>query len=197
MLICVDDLDLNISEGFKMAEMIRKYLVNPYSIILIAVKVEQLIDVIANNYRNNTSTEIVHSTQCEEMAQKYVDKLLPRGNRIPMPLITDFCERNLQFVDDNGIASVAEPNFSVKEKVVQMIFQKTGYVFYNTQHLSPIVPKNLRSLRHLFGLLYSLPDARNEEWEDNETGREIFKDYFLGTWVATQLANDDQVFAQQ
>lgn len=196
LLICIDDLDLNISEGYTMAEMLRKYLINPYCIILVSVKVEQLIDVIATAHHKEVKGSGISWAQCKQMAQKYSEKLLPREQRIALPIVNDFCERELKIESADGEQEIIKHKFSVKEKVVQMIFQKTGYVFYNTQYLSPIIPTNLRNLRHLIGLLYTLPDARNEEWKDNEIGREAFKDYFFNTWTL-RLNEKDRVFAHQ
>ena len=36
------------------------------------------------------------------MAQKYVTKLLPLGNRIMMPVPADYCEYSLNIVDENN-----------------------------------------------------------------------------------------------
>ena len=202
LLICIDDLDLNISEGYNMAEMLRKYLICPDCMILVAVKVGQLIEVIATAHRKEIKEADISWERCIYMAQRYVAKLFPRGNRVIMPIPTDFYEYNLEIVgskkfkpEEENMSKEKEPKFTVKEKVVQMIFQKTGYVFYNTQHLSPIIPKNLRSLRHLLGMLYAVPDAKTNG-NDNEIGRDTFKNYFFGSW-ASQLPNMDYTFAQQ
>lgn len=195
LLICIDDLDLNISQGYKMSEMLRKYLINPYCIILVSVKVEQLIDIIATEHKHLVKDTEISWEQCKLMAQKSVAKLLPRGNRVVMPSFDEISERDLIILDENG--KKLGDSAPVKESVVQMIFQKTGYVFYNTRYLSPIIPANLRSLRHLLATLISLPDARDENWDDDETGREVFKDYFFGTWVEANLNPKDNAFAQQ
>lgn len=198
LLICIDDLDLNISEGYKMAEMLRKYLICPYCVILVAVKVEQLIEVVATALMKEVKDSKIAWEQCLIMAQKYVTKLLPREQRVVMPDSLDICERRIQIavIGDNATETEKKLNdLTVKERVVQLIFQKTGYVFYNTQHPSPIVPKNLRSLRHLIGTLEAMPDCKNADG-DNEMGREMFKDYFFNTW-AKQLRPDDYSFARQ
>lgn len=198
LLICVDDLDLSFKQGYEMAEMLRKYLINPYCVVLASVKVEQLIDIIAAEHQHKVKDTELKWDYCKQVAQKYVAKLLPRGNRVVMPAAEDFCERDLQIADVDGKELFPkEQRMTVKEKVVQMIFQKTGYVFYNTRYLSPIIPMNLRSLRHLLGLLCNLPDARDEQWNDNEVGREAFKDYFFSTWVSQHLLDKDFNFAQQ
>ena len=195
LLICIDDLDLNISEGYKMAEMLRKYLIGPHCMILVAVKVGQLIEVIATAHKKEMIGADISWDRYMYMAQRYVAKLLPRRNRIVMPIPTDFCDYALEIRNSKGELMENGSKFSVKEKVVQMIFQKTGYVFYNTQRLSPIIPKNLRSLRHLLGMLYSVPDAKTNG-NDNEIGRDSFKNYFFGSW-ASQLPDMDYTFAQQ
>lgn len=196
VLICIDDLDLNIKDGYQMSEMLRKYLINPYCIILVSVKIEQLIEIIATAHSKEIKDTKLDWSYCMTVAQKYVTKLLPRGNQVPMPSVEDFCEKELYIADYEGKIDAKEPAYVMKEKIVQMIFQKTGYVFYNTLHLSPIVPRNLRNLRHLLGMLYSLPDARDEYWDDVETGREVFKDYFFNTWTQ-QLTTDDANFAKR
>lgn len=197
LLICIDDLDLNISEGYKMAEMLRKYLVCPQCIILVAVKVEQLIDVIATTHMNEVKNTKITWDDCLLMAQKYVTKLLPRGNRVAMPTFTEICEYRLKIADlDDNADDLGINEITVKERIVQLIFQKTGYVFYNARYISPIVPKNLRELRHLLSSLEVLPDAKEADGKDNEIGREVFKEYFFGTWVL-KLSNKDQKFAHQ
>lgn len=197
LLICIDDLDLNIKDGYQMSEMLRKYLINPYCIVLVSVKVEQLIEIIATAHSQEVKDTELKWPYCMNMAQKYVAKLLPRGNQVPMPSAEDICEFKIKIADINEQDdNLGLKDLTVKERVVQLIFQKTGYVFYNGQYLSPIVPTNLRSLRHLLSTLEALPDARTENWEDNETGRTIFKDYFFNTWVK-RLTIADYDFAQQ
>lgn len=193
LLICVDDIDLNVKDAYKMSEMLRKYFVSPYCLVLVSVKVEQLEEVIAIYHEHEYKMLPSSSLQ---IAQKYVAKLFPRGNRVPMPAIEDICERQIKLAESYGEKEKGLKDLTVKERVVQLIFQKTGYVFYNGQYLSQIVPTNLRSLRHLLGTLESLPDARGEKGEDNEIGREVFKNYFFGSWAA-QMPKEDYNFAQQ
>lgn len=196
LVVCIDDIDLNILEGYKMAELLRKYLLTcPRLIVLVAVKIDQLEDVIANAHKLIFNNEKISWDDCQQMARKYTAKLLPRGNRILMPSIDEISERDLIIIDETG--EERGDRSPVKESVVQMIFQKTGYVFYNTRYLSPIIPRNLRSLRHLLATLISLPDARDEKWNDNETGREVFKEYFFETWVNNNLKVEDRGFAEQ
>lgn len=193
VLISIDDLDLNVTEGYLMAEEIRKYLSSPEAcIVLMSIKVEQMIEVV-QSYLRESMSQIIPNDTIKEMAIKYVTKLIPQNRRIQMPSGEEIVERPLKFEDDK---ETIEPYPLVKESVAQLIFQKTGYVFYNAQSVSPIVPTNLRELRHLLVTLENLPDARDAEWNDNETGRDVFKDYFYETWAA-KLPRADYEFAQK
>jgi len=202
ILICIDDMDLNMSQGYKMAELVRKYLIGKYCIILVSVKVEQLVDIVAIAMRNELGKDNVSLDYCQLMAQKYVVKLLPQSNRVFMPSPTDFCEVPFALLDDKKVPSGIDETFvPIKEYVVRLIYKKTGYVFYNTQSLSPIIPLNLRSLRHLIATLSSIvSDAveydSNENKIDHEEGREAFKEYFFNSW-ATILPGKDYEFAQR
>ena len=83
VLICIDDLDLNISEGYTMAEEIRKYLSSPQAcVILMAIKVEQMEEVVRNFLRQRMNKDIILNPAIEEMAEKYVTKLLPQNHRV-------------------------------------------------------------------------------------------------------------------
>lgn len=198
LVLCIDDLDLNMTEGYKMAEMIRKYLVNPYCILLVAVNVDQLVNVIATAIEQETKgSQIITYVQCYHMAQKYVVKLLPQSNRIEMPNPMDFCNRTFLFKTTRGDESAAgtKANVLLKDFIVRLIYQKTRYVFYNGLELSPIVPRNLRELRHLIAKLYNQEDAWLEGGAESNHGREAFHEYFFETW-AEKLPSEDYEFAQ-
>ena len=194
VLICIDDLDLNISEGYKMAEEIRKYLSSPSAcIVMMAIKAEQIEEVVQSYLRENTSKIIVRGT-ITDMANRYVTKLLPQGNRVWMPKGESVVERKVQLY--NG-EKLEDEYTSVKDAVVKLIYRKTRYVFVNGRNLSPIVPTNLRSIRHLMGLLWEMSDiSRDEITPANTTNKVLFKNYFYYTW-ADLLRDDDQRFIKE
>ncbi|MCQ2313123.1 MAG: hypothetical protein MJZ84_06735 [Paludibacteraceae bacterium] len=180
LVISIDDLDLNIEGGYKMAEEMRKYLCNsPYCIVLVALKVDQLERVIMSSLREKMKINI-SNVYILDMAKRYVTKLLPIGNRVLMPLGTEIAECKLIIFDRELFP---HPYPSVKEAVVRLIYSKTRYIFVNTRSLCPIVPTNLRELCHLVGELWDLPDAKNEDGEDIINNKTIFKQYFYYTWT--------------
>lgn len=188
MVICIDDLDLNMSEGYQMAEEMRKYLCNSKRcIILVALKVEQMNEVIASYLRENTNNEIIDKDSVFEMANHYITKLLPLSHRVWMPSGSEIAEREVIIIDREG----KEHKYtSVKEAVVWLIFQKTRYIFVNGRATSPIVPTNMRNLRHLLGTLLDMPPAKDNENRDNVENKRIFKQYFFHKWIECLSSKD-------
>lgn len=190
LTISIDDLDLNVSEAYTMAEQIRKYLVGKHCIILMSLKVEQLIEVIANYLNSRTAPE--KSLDTPAMAAKYLTKLIPMSNRVMMPKVYDLCDKALVVLKDNN-GEIEKDFNSVKEAVVQLIYMKTRYLFYNSKgSVSPIVPNNLRSLRHLLGMLLNMNDF--ERNTVSMANKNAFKAYFYHTWIR-QLNDKNQRFA--
>lgn len=194
VLICIDDLDLNVTEGYQMCEEIRKYLCNPsVCVVLMSIKVEQMIEVV-QSYLREKMEDIIKDPTITEMAVRYVTKLLPSPHRVVMPKGEGIVE--LPVIIENDKTS--EPPFeSVKDAIVKLIYRKTRYVFVNGRNLSPIVPTNLRSMRHLVSLLWDMSDiSRDKITPANTSNKVLFKNYFYYTW-ANQLREEDQKFLRE
>ena len=186
VLISIDDLDLNITEGYTMAEEIRKYLSSPrVCVVMMAIKIDQLVEVV-QSYLRKQLHPIVPNETITEMALRYVTKLLPLSNRIMMPTGDSIVEKQLVIRNGENIDQFE----SVKESVVQLIYRKTRYIFVNGRNLSPIVPTNLRSVRHLIGLLCNMPNVTDTNGEEITRNKADFKHYFYHTWVRNLNAKD-------
>ena len=185
LVISIDDLDLNVGEAYVMAEQIRKYLVSKQCLLLVSLKVEQLIEVIANYLNNQAAPN--KSLDAPAMAAKYVTKLIPTENRVNMPKIYDLCDMQLKVYNNQEDQHPKDYN-SVKEAVVQLIYMKARFLFYNSKgSVSPIVPNNLRSLRHLLGMLLNMNDFSGNE--ASIANKHAFKSYFYQTW--TRLLSEE------
>lgn len=196
-VVKIDDLDLNITGAYKMAEQIRKYLVSDKCIILISVNIDQLVQVISNSISKDFIKG--EGANAEEMAQKYVDKLIPVENRINMPRVRNLsdiklfiCSREINEQNIEEEKEIVHYN-SVKEAVLKLIYQKTSLLLYNMRgSVSPIVPNNLRSLRHLIQLLLSMPFYKDSK--DSSENLQNFISYFYRTWIG-KLQREDKEFA--
>ncbi len=197
LLICIDDIDLNMSRAYRMCEEIRKYLNNKHCLILMSVKVDQLIDAIENSIHNDAN--FPDTMDFGGMASKYVDKLIPVPVRVNMPHAYDLCDYRLEVYERRAEESeLIYPSLSVKSGVVRKIFATSRFLFYNSKgSVSMIVPNNLRSLAQLIGLLFSMRDidsVRDDEINEVlENNKNLFKSYFYKSWVK-QLNRNNQVF---
>lgn len=190
IVLAIDDLDLNMTEGYKMAEQIRKYLNHKSCILLIGLNVSQLSTVIQNSIAKELKTSPSESPELSVMASKYVMKVIPYGNRVLMPSIGELCNMKLQICRRGDALKELKDLNSVKDEVTRLIFMKTRYLFYNEKgSVSPIVPMNLRSLRLLLGMLMHM-----EDFEDNKShsgNKRIFKSYFFNEWTKCLDSHQD------
>lgn len=194
LVIPIDDIDLNVEGAFEMCEQIRKYLSIPESIILIAVKPEQLKDVVASQFYEAMGKipSLYPEGYFSGMALRYLAKLLPSSTRISMSQVYDFCDESLQIYKSHSYITPirTKPIFeskTIKDGIVDLIFRKTRFLFYNSRGgVSLIIPNNLRQLNSLLGLLCKMEDLEgNEEADRDKLKRngDAFKNYFFNIWT--------------
>lgn len=190
LLIPIDDIDLNCSQAYKMCEQIRKYLAVAGCIVFMAVKVDQLQSIIAENIganfirRDGVNTSAAYSNDFNVMAEKYVMKFIPTSARIFMPKVYSLINSEIEIRRGERLVISARP---LKDIVVELIFRTTRYLFYNLRgSISPIVPNNLREFFILVGLLASMEQIRNSRASGTkqvlESNKIKFKHYFFNEW---------------
>lgn len=188
IIFIVDDIDLNIPGAYDMCEQIRKYLCMPECIIMISFKYEQLQSAVYTAMKRSFEKNTIPRQEIEDMVNRYLDKFIPNAQRIHMPAAYDLCDRTLRVYDKNGDL-VPILHMTVKDAVVNLIFNKTRFLFYNSKGgISPIVPNNLRELFQLIGLLWIMPDlppkkGSPERWNTLEANKNVFKTYFFNYWT--------------
>lgn len=190
LLISIDDIDLNVKLAYEMVEQIRKYLILPNVMILMAVKIDQLSMVIQENLSKQFDQALKHDTRIltgndiSEMAERYINKLIPIESRIYIPSPDVFFGNSLVIKDRENVVFEAD---TVRDAIPSLIFTKCRYLFYNTRGTtSPIVPRNLRDLRLLLQMLIKMNDY-SEVKPINMTealgNKQQFKRYFFSTWL--------------
>ena len=189
LVIGIDDIDLNTKQAYRMAEQIRKYMILPNVIILMAVKLDQLSSVIrlelTRQFREvmQNGNGSLSDSDVSEMAERYLNKLIPLQTRIFIPDPSSFFSRRLEIVGHDG---KTEKSYDmVREAVPALIFAKCRYLFYNTKGAtSLIVPRNLRDLRMLIRMLFLMVDYDKNDTTGRSAGnKQQFKRYLFGTWL--------------
>lgn len=202
LIIPIDDIDLNSNMAAEMLEQIRKYLIHPNIIILLSVKLDQL--AMTKLLRIQKDYEALNPTMgsrkrgisvFDEMVDAYLTKTLPHSQRIYMPDGSSYFEHQVSIIGCDG--KIKESFDTVRQMVLELIYRKTRYLFYNYEsRTSFIVPDNLRQLRHLIGLLYSMNDYWTEEKpihrESNKYNKLLFKKYLFEDWTSDNLTIEMQ-----
>jgi hypothetical protein len=195
LVLSVDDVDINTKHAFTMVEQIRKYLVHPKVVVLLAVKLDQL--ALAVKLQNYKEFEIlldnknISSDMIDEMTDRYLGKFIPLGQRIFLPDASVYFKSKLKLTEKDKDGKEVEYD-NVRDAVTTLIFRKTRYLFYHTRGTtSYIVPRNLRELRHLIAMLYAMKDYK-ENGEEHLYNKDLFKKYFFETWTANNLSIDGQ-----
>ncbi|UKK67547.1 hypothetical protein L6466_13490 [Prevotella communis] len=208
LILRIDDVDMDFAQASEMIESMRKYFVQPNLLVFVSCSLEQLKLIKVREFMSGLKDGSKKSC-CEELAEKYLTKVFPQSHCIQMPEPATYHDYELyiigKFVTEAGLdcpidsdeenmnKEVSRRKFvSVKQALLELILKKTRYLFYNTNYYeSYIVPRNLRELRQLMKLLITMPDyhADNQEHPHNKT---LFKEYFYGTWVHSNLISDDR-----
>ncbi len=193
LIVPIDDLDINIEYAYKISEQIRKYLMIPSVVIIMAVKVEQLKQCIETVYRKQLEElikagERITKEEPINMAAKYVEKLIPDGRKISLPEIRAISQSGKDAVKivflgkevDETIteekykkkvnllkdykSNIGNSELGIEKTLLAYIYDKTGIVFVKPEiTVHPIVPNTLRELVNLLSVLGKMGDYKDED----------------------------------
>lgn len=198
LVIVVDDMDYNWKRAYEMTQMMAKYLCQKRCIILVSVSISQMVDVVRTSFQNELRTKDEEGLFFQ-VAYKYISKLIPLQNRVEMPHVYDMCNRKIEIYAHRGDENKIADYDTIKDAIVREIFIKTRYLFYNYRDgVSPIVPRDLRMLRQLLGMLLKMKPYKKdsevaEERLSNQQNKLMFQSYFFTNWTQ-QLGHDSRMF---
>lgn len=176
LLIRIDDIDLNTKHAYEMVEQIRKYLMLPNVVILMAVKLEQLFEIIKQEnikeFEESLDKEEMDTTQITLITERYLEKLVPVNRRNYMP--------NKSRINLNTGVTIKCKNdtekiySSISTAVESTIYKKTGLAFLtNSDNVNYIIPENLREIKQLLGFLEDMDDVKRTTREKIDSSLEI------------------------
>lgn len=153
LVIPIDDVDMNLEKGYQLLEAIRKYLMTPNVIVLLAADYVQLGRLCVNEYSRFWKEKDGRS---EHLALEYIEKLLPTGRRIYMPeLYQDeiLYGKKIVIEDEKG------NRLSIKETIFNQVWEHTGLLLnMNAEMRHWLLPHSLRKLSNYMNLMHSLQD---------------------------------------
>ncbi len=202
LIIPIDDLDINIKYAYKITEQIRKYLVLPNVLIIMAINIDQLKKCVEMEFRKQFSTLMsrqnpISDNEFINMAAKYVEKLIPDGRKISLPEIRAISQSGNDSVEliyhKRGVKENTlekDNRTGIEERILGYIYDKTELVFIKPQNgVHRLIPNTLRGVVNLLSVLGKMEDIKEGESKRETQLRNIllFEDYFLHTWMPDNL----------
>lgn len=186
LVIPIDDFDLNVKHACEMAEQIRKYLMIPQVLILMAVNMEQFLEVKEQEVISDFQVLLEHgdlASSTKSITNRYVQKLIPFHRRMFLPdLLQYFQPVLIEFFGQK--LSLEE---SLKKSITKFIYENTGLILCQSDDsVYPLFPKSLRELVSFMKVLSRFDQGNKKE------NLLIIEEYFWNWWVADNLSFEQQ-----
>lgn len=182
LVISVDDLDMNVDNGFKSLEQLYRYIAVPNVILFVTIKFEQ-IEYLAEKkgYRLfpniNREIEGEKTEYVEKYAMDYLEKLIPVQNRVYMP---DLSNRFLDYRTGWKIpCHDGKESLDLKTSLYRKIYESTGMCF-NICGEKPYIlePESLREYNGYFNIFGSISEKELTNDEKMWNCERFIEDFF-------------------
>lgn len=189
LVIAIDDADMNISQTYQILEDVRKYLLLPNVIILMAANMTQLEITLEQYFMDGYSsclrfTGSMGSVEhCHEIAELCLEKVIPSSRRIFLPKLEEhwqeiwirYQDKAKEVSTESGSKDKEKYNllavpgqkedgtaWTYQEQLLHFLHKKTGMVFLPPKNfLHNLLPKNFRELTHFLAYFGAMPDVEN------------------------------------
>lgn len=227
LVIQIDDTDVNISRVYEILEDIRKYLIIPNVVILIAAKFEQLINCVEQHFLKEyevllkSPAKRLSDYEPQHISTRYMDKLIPESRRIYLPNISVF-NGDIEIVC-KGKGYEGFPQFKkvyiknskyrknskyscrdFQDQILDYIYMKTGIRFLSwssAKDIHYVIPKTMRELVHFLSFLRTLETCIDENKKIKKEimykNLNLFRTYFVNTWIQSNLDQGYIIFLKK
>lgn len=191
LVVSIDDLDINISNGYRLFEDIRKYLMIPNVIVLMTVKKEQLAKICQEYYFREfrESGKYRESTKryVEDMVKEYMNKLMPEHRQVTLDSGKNwkyFGEQKITLVV--GEKSEVQKEGTIKEIILRDLYDKLGMLFDPAGGCADILtPDTIRELSN-----WSIEIEKISEADGREAYSWFWKQEF--PWLCLKYLTDEE-----
>lgn len=149
LVIPVDDIDMNLEKGYQLLESIRKYLMAPNVIVMLAADYMQLSELCANAYKQAFKYSLN-----EELASEYLEKMIPTGRRIYMP---ELYQEEILYNKRVMVQEETGEIMPIKELILGKVWEHTGLLLDRNSGVTHwLLPHSLRKLSNYMNSMNSL-----------------------------------------
>lgn len=173
LVIQIDDTDMNIKQAYAILEDLRKYLMIPRVIIVMAANLAHLKRVVESTLLSDYENRLGNSAckLASDIASQYITKLFPQSRHIRLPNLNSYLRDRVDDVDVSYLVNGEDLLLSegmgntvassdMQKKVLALIYRKTGLIFLRRENqLHRIIPGNMRLLAHFLSMLMSMADV--------------------------------------
>lgn len=182
LVISIDDLDMNIKNGYEQLEQIRKFLMIPKVIVLISANFVQLEKICYNHYKEEFRyLKEADDGYIQKLTREYLEKLVPDYHRIHLKtgnrwetlkkavIIFEYQE------DENKTINQKLTGDTLADGIRQLLQNKFRIRFgKDSRALQYLIPATLRELATWLSMVVPLKNQENESVDQFEQNMKIF-----------------------
>ncbi len=173
LVIQIDDTDMNIQHAYAILEDIRRYLVIPRIIIIMAADLSHLRKVVESSLLAGYHQGLGNRDKyAERIAQQYITKLFPQTRQINLPVLGTYFKEHADNIEiryttpEKMILPDGSAYTDVQDQIFRLIYKKTGLIFLKPQDgLHNIIPGNMRLHAHFLAMLVQMEDIEDPDAE--------------------------------
>lgn len=177
LVLQIDDTDMNIKKAYAILEDVRRYLVIPRLIIVMAADLKHLTQVVESSLLKDYDNSLTSRHEyVEKITHQYITKLFPQTRQIDLPALGTYLKEHTENVTiryqippgDIILPDKKKADFeSPQDQIFRLIYRKTGMVFLKQEHrLHPIIPCNMRLLAHFLSMLIQMENVDDPDAEE-------------------------------
>ena len=173
LVLQIDDTDMNIKQAYAILEDIRRYLLIPRLIIVMAADLSHLTQVVESSLLQNYDESLSdRQAYVEKITHQYITKLFPQTRQINLPSLGTYFKEHtenitIKYQTPKGPILPHEEDSKFpnpQDQIFRLIYRKTGLVFLGREHqLHPIIPCNMRLLAHFLSVLVQMEDVEKPD----------------------------------
>lgn len=178
LVLQIDDPDMSIEQAHKVIDDIRRYLILPRVIILLAINIQQLNSVVEQHFitqyhRSIEDGGMVTVENCHSIAARYVDKAIPGRRQIHLPDVNkEIGEKygtiQAQYFRQPGNQEdlLEFEDLHYQEQLLHYLYQRTGLILLPQRHaLHSFLPGTLRELNHFLIYFRDMDTLEVDYWK--------------------------------
>ena len=174
LILQIDDTDMNVKFAYKLLEDLRKYLVIPRVIIVMAADLEHLTTVVENEFLNGYNKQTnERSNPALSIATQYITKLFPQTRQIWLPSLKSYLKEQIDDVTicytvlkEKILPEEDSEKIGTQNQILRLIYEKTGIVFLKgKEQLHYIIPDNMRVFSHFLAMLAQMESIEDPDQE--------------------------------